>query len=379
MKQCRIAAALAMLLLLPGCWSSRDIQNMAYVTAVGLDYKDGQYIAYSQVLNFQNIARTESTEVGGEVPIWVGKSSGHTVTEALGSLSATSQLRLFWGHVKVIVATERILRAGMSGAIDAINRYRDIRYNVLIYGTNEKMDDILTQKSLLNLSPLDSVLFSPGPIYSQVSPILPVNFNHFISAINEPGDPAMVPSIGINHTDWEMNKQKKPMFALTGAYFFRNSKMIDRMTLQELRGARWTFDGITRAEIAVPDKEHPIASVILGKPHYSITPLLEGNEARFRVQVKVRGFLNELYQPYSVAQLERLSARIVASEMKDTFRAGVAKRCDVLRLQRELYRKHPAKWKQLAGSEEWILNPGSLVEVKVKVKLVNTGKYKGRP
>lgn len=379
MKRLRVAAVTVLLLLLTGCWNSRDIQNMAYITAVGLDYEDGQYIAYSQVLNFQNIARTEAQQVGGQVPIWVGRSSGRTVTEALGALNDTSQLRLFWGHVKVIVATERMLKTGARNAYDAINRYREIRYNVLVYGTKEKLDDILTQKSLLDLSPLESFLFSPGKVNARISPILPVDANHIIAAVNEPADPAILPSIGINHDSWEENKRKKPMFAITGAYFFRGNKMIDWMSVEEMMGARWTCSDIARAEIAVPDREHPAASLLLSRPRYSITPVISGSDVRFKIRVKVKGTLNELYKANSVDQLERMAEEVVTSELKDTFLKGIAKRCDVLRLQRALYRKHPAKWQQLAGVEAWCLHPGSLAEVKVDVKLVSTGKYKGRP
>lgn len=99
-KKTCILLCIALLFLLTACWGSKDVQNIAYVTAIGFDYENGKYISYVQVLNFTNIAKGEKTEVGKNVPTWIGKGEGITVTESLSNIYSTSQLRIFWGHVK---------------------------------------------------------------------------------------------------------------------------------------------------------------------------------------------------------------------------------------------------------------------------------------
>lgn len=142
-----------LLLLSPGCSDSKPIQNMAYVTAIGLDYKDGHFITYAQVLNFLNVAKSESNEIGKNIPVWIGRGTGKTVTESLSSLSETSQIRMFWGHVKVVVVDEELLKsqAIVRQSYEAINRYREVRYNILLYSTKTPMVDIFKQKSIFNL------------------------------------------------------------------------------------------------------------------------------------------------------------------------------------------------------------------------------------
>ncbi len=93
----KIALSLLILMLVSGCWNSKDIQNMAYVTALGVDYENGRFKSYAQMLNFTNIAKSDTGEVGKPVPIWVGVGEGKTLTESLTTMYATSQIRVFGG------------------------------------------------------------------------------------------------------------------------------------------------------------------------------------------------------------------------------------------------------------------------------------------
>ncbi|GIO13767.1 spore germination protein KC [Cohnella xylanilytica] len=378
MKAFRIGFAALLLLLLPGCWNSKDIQNMAYITAIGLDYEGGKYTAYVQVLNFNNVARVESMEVGKEIPVWVGSGTGTSIAEALGSLNATSQLRIFWGHVKAIVCTERMMKMGMREAYNAINRYREIRYNILVYGTKEKLTDILTQQSLLNLSPLDTIMFTPGQLYSQRSSILPIYGNQFIRQVNEPGEAAMLPSIGIDRGHWREDKAGRAMFRITGAYFFDGAKMKTWMSEEELLGARWTQRKLVRTHVNVPNRGKPAATVVLIKPRYSVNPVVQGKDVKFDVQVKVQGYLDELLQDAAISRIEKETAAVVESELRATYGFGVDKGCDVLKLGEVLYRNDPRLFRELHRDGAFFLKRSSLRDIEVKVRLTNTGKYKGR-
>lgn len=378
MKGIKLALTAMLLLVLPGCWNSKDIQNMAYVTAMGLDYEGDHFVVYAQVMNFSNIARSENLQIGKITPIWIGKGTGKTISGAFHSLNATSQLRMFWGHVKVIVCSERLMRHGVQEVYNAINRYREVRYNILVYGTKEKLEDILTQQSLLDLSPLDSVMFSPGVEYNQLPSVLPVSGNRFIAEVNEPGDPAILPGIGLDRTAWEQDKKKKSMFRITGAFFFEGAKLLDWMPLDDIRGARWTHSSISKTPMAVPDEDHPVAAVVLRRPHYAVHPRIVDGEARFAIHIKVKGYMDELLHDATIRELERMTSRAIAEEVRETYQNGFKKRCDTLKLQTTFYRRYPRQWQEMTKNGEWILRPDSLSEVRVTVNIQNTGKYKGR-
>ncbi|GMK39476.1 hypothetical protein PCCS19_25300 [Paenibacillus sp. CCS19] len=375
------AAALSLLctLLLTGCWNSRDIQNLAYVTAIGIDYKDNHYITYVQVLNFSNIARTETNTIGKPVPIWIGKGEGTTVVDSLDAMMATSQLRMFWGHVKALVFTENLMRKGIVETFNALNRYREIRYRLLVYGTNEKLENVFTKKSLLNLSPLDTIMYTPEQTYSQRSFIQPVYGHQVIARINEPGQPTMLPSLTVTREIWTEDAKGVPLLSISGAYFFNDNVLSGWLSSEDLKGSRWIQKDLKQAIIQVPNKDEIVATLALLKPKYRIRPVVDsGNKVRYDIDVRIQGKLFELIKDMPTRTLEKLTQDAVIREVQETYRKGLAAHCDVFNLEETLYRNHPKVWHNQHRPEPYQLSEDSLRKITVKVSIRNTGKYKGR-
>ncbi|MFC4307250.1 Ger(x)C family spore germination protein [Cohnella boryungensis] len=373
-----LGLCLAALLPLSGCWNSKDIQNMDYATAIGLDYVDGKYITYVQFLNFSNVGRNETVQIGKEVPIWVGRGEGATVSQSMSSIYATSQMHIFWGHVKTIVCSESLLKKGVEEAYNSINRFGEIRYNIYIFGTKEKFTDLFIQKSIFNLSPLDTIMFSPEQIYAQRSFIMPLTGNQVIAQLTEPGEPAMLPSISIVRDVWKEDKRSRPMLKIDGAYFFQGKKMQTWMAEEELAGSRWTQKQLKRSLISVPAGDHPYATLVLINPHYHVDARVKDGKARFDLSLQLDATLDDLNREVSVEELERLTEAAVREDIMDSFRKGLAKQVDVLKLEETLYRNHPKQWHLLHDKQEFLLDRDSINSITVKVHLRNTGKYKGR-
>ncbi len=88
-----IRAFLALILLLTGCWDMKEAQNINFITALGVDYADGRFIIYAQLLDFAEIAKHEGAVETGNGKVWIGKGEGKTIDEALISLYPASQQR----------------------------------------------------------------------------------------------------------------------------------------------------------------------------------------------------------------------------------------------------------------------------------------------
>ncbi|WP_338551422.1 Ger(x)C family spore germination protein [Paenibacillus sp. KS-LC4] len=369
-----------LLLLSPGCFDSKPIQNMAYATAIGLDYKDGHFITYAQVLNFLNVAKSEQNEIGKNVPVWIGRGTGRTVTEALSSLSETSQIRMFWGHVKVVVVAEELLKsqAIVRQSYEAINRYREVRYNILLYSTKTPMVDIFKQKSIFNLPALDSILDTPEDTHAQRSSLDPQYGFKFIAEFNEPGNTAMIPTIGITKEVWREDARKMPMFKITGAYFMRQNEKISWFSETELLGRRWVQKENKRSVLLIGNRESPTANLIIVKPHYRIQHVRNNKQLQFKVELKAKAFVEEMIKEATVKEMEALAAKAIRDEIMATYEKGVATQTDLLNLFAVLYRSDAKLWHQLNNSKQLLLNNNTLGQIDVKITISNTGKYKGR-
>ncbi|THF79526.1 Ger(x)C family spore germination protein [Cohnella fermenti] len=371
-------ALLAALVLLPGCSNSHDVQNMAYVTAIGLDYADNKYKVYLQILNFNSVAKTENPNVGRKIPIWVGHGEGDTLSRAFTSVSETSQLRMFWGHVKVIFLTDRILRESSSQPANSINRNREIRYNIYLFGTKENLDDILSEPSLLDLSPLDTLAYNGSQAVSERFFTLPMTGNRFVSLVSEPGDAAWMPSVELEQKSWTEDEKPKKMFRVSGSYFFRKGKMTAWLPDVDAVGMRWKEKGLEGIPLRVPAAGKPLAVVNVMRPEYKATPVLEGGDVRFDIRVKAAGFIYEIFENRSVADIERETAKVIKEEIEMTFRKGAEQGCDPFGLRQTLYRTHPRVFKSLSDKKGFILTKESLRNVNVTVHIRNIGKLKGR-
>ncbi|TVY01926.1 Ger(x)C family spore germination protein [Cohnella terricola] len=369
---------LLLLLLLSGCWNSKDIQNMDYATAVGIDYLNGQYITYIQLLNFANVGRNENVEIGKNVPIWVGKGVGRTISESLTSIYATSQMRIFWGHVKAVVFSESVLKKGIEDAYNSFYRFGEVRYNIYVYGTKENLHDIFIQKSVFNLSPLDTIMISPEETYSQRSFIVPLKGNRIIAQISEPGEPAIMPSISIAKDVWSEEKKGKSMLKINGAFFFKGQKMAAWLSEQELSGTRWTQRQLRRSLVQIPSGGPVVANLVLINPQYDVKSDVKDGKAVFDIRLKLDATLDELLKNVPIRFLEEQAENHVRDEIMESFRMGLNKQVDVLKLEETLYRNHPRKWHALRDNQPFILNGASIRSITVKVHLRNTGKYKGR-
>ncbi|MCC3375346.1 Ger(x)C family spore germination protein [Cohnella sp. REN36] len=371
---CLILSAVS---VLQGCAGAKDIQNLAYVTALGVDFVEGQYIAYVQVLNFANVARTENSQLGKEIPIWVGKGVGETVSGAVSDVSVISQLRLFWGHLKAVVLTENVMRKGVVDTYNALNRYREIRYNVLVYGTKENLRDVLIQKSLLNLSPLDTIMFTAAQLNSQRSFILSVTGNRAVANLNEPAHASMLPSLALARHSWTEDTKDKSMFRVSGAYFFENHQMRSWMSVYDLLGIRWSESKLQRTPVRLPMSGPPTSVVVLSNPRMTIRPVSAGGDVRFDLSVKVHGYVNELIKNNSMTTLERQAGEVIRGEILETYEKAYKLRCDPFNLRETLYRRQPRLFRKLYKGDPFFLRPDAIRDIKVRVHLSSTGKYKG--
>lgn len=70
MKWAYVSSMLAgCVILLTGCWDSKEVQSINFITAIGIDYADNQYTTYAQLIDFSSIAKQEgpTPREGGQI------------------------------------------------------------------------------------------------------------------------------------------------------------------------------------------------------------------------------------------------------------------------------------------------------------------------
>ncbi|MEK5396074.1 Ger(x)C family spore germination protein [Paenibacillus sp. FSL K6-2859] len=334
-------------LLLTGCWDIREVQDINYISAIGVDYKDGEYIIYAQMLDFSSVAKQEGGGASQEIPVWVGKGRGKNLADALLDIYKTNQQYLSWGQVTALVLTESVLEPErMEQVFDITNRSEEIRYTKWVYGTHGELKDLFTTTPFFKLSPLHSLLHEPMESYKQLSFIRPTQFNDFIIHYREKAATAVLPTLSITSANWSEDMRQHPILEIDGAFLIKNKESKGWKKRKELLGIRWLADRNTQAPVIVGPHDDPVGSVMLQQPRFTVELIPTKDGMKYGIKIKAHGMVQSIYKKVEVAELQKLTEDSLRDELLSTFRSAVAIGADPYQLSLILFQRNNKIWKQ---------------------------------
>ncbi|WJH31427.1 hypothetical protein N6H13_13285 [Paenibacillus sp. CC-CFT742] len=198
------------MVLLTGCWDSKEVQSINFITGIGIDYEDNKYIAYAQLIDFSSIAKQEGPTSREASDIWIGRGEGTTLSMALNDLYQTSQQQTLWTHVKAIVLSKNALNGKLEDIFNTLLHSGELRYTPWIYGTEQNIPDVLSPAALLNQSTQTIELFEPVKLYKQFSSFEPIRLHQLLDGFREPASVILLPSITNRNQTW-FNGDKNPL------------------------------------------------------------------------------------------------------------------------------------------------------------------------
>lgn len=362
--------------ILPGCWDIREIQEINYITALGIDFRNDEYIVYAQMLDFSSVAKQESGKQTEQIPIWVGRGSGKTLSEAITDLYSTNQQHLSWGHVTALVLTEPVLTDDrMNQVFDLTNRSQEIRYTKWVYGTQNRIEELFTTTPFFQLSPLHSLLHEPMESFKQYSFIRPIQFNEFIIRYREKGATVVLPTLQISSANWSENMRQHPLMQLSGAFFIQNQKNKGWMSRDDISGIRWLASRATRAAVEIQKDGKSLGSIIFEAPHSVVEVICRNDDVSYRIKLNVNATVQNVRQQISLQEMNSLAKKALTDEIVQTFRKATKNHIDPYQLSLQLYRKNPKLWKKLHELGKDVTSD-SLQDVEVTIGLRFWGQRK---
>lgn len=153
MKIIKLLPLLFIPLLLTSC-VGEEPNDVAYVTALGIDKKDNEYIYTVQFANPTNISGGASEEggKGGEIVenLSVG---GNSIYSGLNNTNAILSKNLSLAHAKLIVVSEDVAKEGLYNFIDTLSRSYEIRPDIYIAVAENSQEYIEEVKPVIELNP----------------------------------------------------------------------------------------------------------------------------------------------------------------------------------------------------------------------------------
>lgn len=364
-KRSYLCVLISSIILISGCTDIKPIEKINFATALGFDFKDGKYHGYLQLIDFGNIAKSE-TGVKEPPKVYVAVGEGSSINEALTKIINTSQTNIFFGHVTAIVLSETVIKKGFYDIYDALSRNHEFTLSPWIYGTKDPIEKIFSVHGFFNKTSLDTILHRPLDNFTQISTIKPKQLYQFAREVFEPNYTTYLPSLTVNEQQWKKNQKSEPKLAYEGAFFMQNQHYKGFYMLNELEGLRWVIKGTKRVNIFISNKGNPAMSVIIyPKVKY------KDNGTSLSIIIRGKGIIigRKTNQFRHVDDVEESANSYIKKEVDALYKLGVKKETDFLNLEHTLFRKDYKNWRTLFKNGDAPVKPDILKDIDVKIKV----------
>jgi len=364
-----------MMLFIAGCWDIESVQDINYITALGIDYKNGKYVVYTQSLDFARIAKQEGgVKSPGKPQVWVGRGEGYSLDSAINNIYTTASLEIIWDHVAVIVFSEDVLRQNIYNTIDSFLRFSGIRYTQSVFGTKEHIPDLFVVPPIpFTSSPLASIFHAPYDVVKKHTIIPPIRLRRMVVELTEPGTTLLLPSLAIERKIWKEGNQEASQFEINGAYALQDGTYRSWFSREEVNGVRWTSNKAKRTHIDIGYGEKPQAVLTLYEPKMKVDIALRGNDPKFKLKIGIHGYVDEQTGNLTKDEMKSLAERKIRDEVKSTFEKGVQHKTDLYSLRNYFYHRYIKEWKRKKEGQLLQLTKDSLESIEVNVEIEHAG------
>lgn len=361
-------------LLAGGCWDRRELDELAFALAVGVDYdpKQQQTKLISQIIKPGQMKSAESgggsAGQGGEDAFFLIETHGKTVFETVRKCSFQISRRINWTHSEIVIFGKGAVEAGVDKFLDFFVRDPEPRPHQHILVAEGKMEDILKFKPNLEKASAQTL---EGMMNNTVltSEAYPVTLQEFVNDLMSNSKAATAPMVKVVGEGEEQKMQ------LAGTAVFRKEKQVGKIDPRETRGMLWVIGKVKSGIISLSSNEHGKVSIEIVQASSRIRPKLEKSELTARVDVKVICNIGEqlggedVSKPEKLTKFQKKVEREVEKEIRKAIRRSQELKADIFGIGEAFHRKYPKQWKRL--EPEW-----KQLFPKVKFSLNVTAKIK---
>lgn len=274
---------LVLLLVLPllaGCWNKMEIEEGAYVLALGVDEGRGGSLAITVVIAKPRALAGKEGGSPEEPPVLI------TTVEAPGIAAATNILHGYIGrrvqfhHVQAVFVHEQLAREKGLVFLDEVARFRQLRETAFLIVTREPAAEFLQRVAPeLDINPIKFIeqltyhtrTSGTLPSASQISSFIallnaeyqePIAYYAALSA-EESGSETISPERESQIEAGVLPRSGGPAVEMIGAAVFRGRRMVGVLNGEEVRALLVLQNRFQGAFDAVPDPGDPDEFIIL--------------------------------------------------------------------------------------------------------------------
>jgi|GEM_PF-295650 germination protein, Ger(x)C family len=380
--------SLAVLLVAPllsGCWDRLELDDRAIVLGVSIDeVNDEELLAEeSEVTHLRGTIpapKKGMIRVGvqialpGRIPlgpgegggggggggetndtIWVLDVVGHTIDDAFTILQQQVSSRLFFGHLRIIVVSEKIARKGMGNINDYFRRNPAVRRMAWMMVSKGKAREMLNASPKLERIPT-LYLMSTLDNGIRLGKFPKDYIGQYWSNTSKLGQEGFLPYIDI---------KKEQNVEVSGIAYFKSEQMVGVTKTLEIAGYLG-LRGVNPAgyrTFVILDKNDLSTAVMVNVRHRDVKWSLQIKDGipHFTIKVELEVDLDEKYTSNSkvvslseIQKIEKQHEEVSVKAYENFLRKTQVKQSDFIGFGEYVRAKNPEFWKQhIRTKEDW--------------------------
>lgn len=381
------AVLIASALLVTGCWNSRELNQLAIVTAMSIDKTDDDEYA----LAFQVVMPAElGSSVkggGGGAPYSVYTVKSKTLFEGIRKASKQVPRQLFFSHIQVVILGERLAQNGIEEIFDFFERSHEVRLTSMLLVARGTAPDQLVS-TLVPLTPIQAeALIGSSEFTSKIWSNSPnIGIDDAIRKLINPGVEPSISGLRLVGNDAEATKKSslettRPPYHLeiNGVAMFREGKLVGWLENDKARGYMFVINkmGSTIMNLSCQGKPDSLAlEVIKSKTKTKVS--MQNGRAKVKIAVMAEGNVSEvkcgvpLDDLAVLTKMEKEWGDSAISDMIGAIKRAQSLHADVFGFGEALQRQHPKQWKKVES--QWADKfSGAEVSITFQGQILRTG------
>ncbi|MGE1166117.1 Ger(x)C family spore germination protein [Peribacillus simplex] len=373
-----------------GCWDKKELNEMAIVSAVGVDKnKDGKLVATFQIINPSNVAGALQGGGGTNPPISIYRASGDNILE-MDSVASTKISRdMYFAHANLIVIGEEIAKEeGINAIFDAFERSPEFRATTrIVIARGVKARNIVETLTSIDKVTAEKIIRTIESTEKQQGGSVNINLQEVIKNLVSTGKEPIISGFTVNGQKGKEDKmentqssdiQANPIAAGIGV--FKEGKLVDWLDGDKAIGSMWVLDRIehTNLNIDWEDKKDAVTyQVIRQKTNVSVK--MENGKPKVFIKVRAEGDIREVNVPLNLTDthvlidIEKKLAKKLKKEMEDAVVRAQKNKSDIFGFGEIMHENHPKEWKKIEKNWDDVSFPKLEVDVQAETFIRRTG------
>jgi spore germination protein KC len=354
--------------ILSGCWNQKELTDLAFVMALGIDKtEDGLYHVSFQLVNPGNVSSGQNTGGGQGLPIAVYKSTGRTITEAARNATKKVSRRLYYAHTNLVVVSEEVARDRtlMLNMFDAFARDPEFRTTTeLVIARHSTAEEIVTTLTILDKLPVTKITKEIKFAEALKGENMSINIDDIIDGIVGSGKEPIINGYQLIGMKEEANKAGNLQKTTTDAFLsadglavIKDGALIDWIESNKSRGVIWVLDKAKSTDITLKwkGKKNAISMVPI-RSKTKVSTIFKNGKPVINIKIENEGWISEantaidLMDPKTIAKIEKLTEKAIKKEVQSSVKEAQRLKCDIFGFGDGVHKANPQLWKKLKGN-----------------------------